>query len=366
MTPDEFLTSALHGDWRVLTSAGLALALVLLVLAWLLRRKSREKLARRVTAAATLLGLAWSAQGMWDTAVNHYHQDVVVASVLFVIFEATLAARMLKAHQYRADYVRRPRHVRAVWVVACVMALVVALGEGPEQAPARLAIPLLVAYGWYVDLTADDNPKDRPRTTLRWTPRRLALWAGILEPGERDAVTIDRDRLRDRMTRLAFRRKHGAAWLNDVLNRTARLERLQTLADEQDITEVRARLARSRVDLLADPQVNPPERETHPVIPEQPHPPERVSPGKPADDPERKQGRHLRGGLILRGAGLKEDAIRVHRQSVTADQPRGMTATFLAALYTPRLGERTAQSFVALARKPVNGHAFTPAEKENR
>jgi hypothetical protein len=355
MHTDTFLPRLLDGDRpEVFVAAGAVV--VLFVLALLLRRTGRGKLARRVTGASTLLGLAWSAQGMWDTAVHHYHQDVVVASVLFVIFEATLAARMLKAHDYRTDRVRRPRHVRAVWVVASVMAVVVALGEGVEQAPARLAIPLLVAYGWYIDLTADDDPKDRPGTSLRWTPRRFALSAGIIEPGENDAQTINAERMRNRMTRLAFKSKHGSAWINEAFRRTARLERLQTLADDADIAEVRARMARSRLSLTAEPApVNPPERETHPVMPEQPKPPERVQPAKPAD-PDRKQGVHTRDGLLLRGAGLKSDAIAMHRQSVTATRPKGMTAAELAALYTPPLGERTSQDFAALARKPINGH----------
>jgi hypothetical protein len=357
MNRDSFLTSALAGDWRALVPAGVVALLVLLLAAWLLRRKGRDKLARRVTAAATLLGLGWSAQGMWDTAVHHYHQDVVVASVLFVIFEAMLTARMLKAHQYRTDFARRPRHVRSVWVIAGVMALVVALGEGWTQAPARLAIPLLVAYGWYVDLTADDDPATRPRTSLRWTPRRLALLVGMIEPGERDAETIDRDRLRNRLTRLAFRKHHGAPMANDLLRRPTRLQRLLTVADDADVTEVRARLARSRVDLMVEPvkPVNPPERETHPVAPPQPNPPERVQPAKPADPQRLPQGVHMRDGIVLRGPELAADAILLMRKSVAQGRP--LTIEQLRDQYTPRLGERKGQEFSAAGRRPLNGNA---------
>src|SRR5699024_3859414 len=129
--------------------------------------------------------------------------------------------------------------------------VVVALGEGWTQAPARLAIPLLVALGWWTDLIAYDDPDARLETSWRWTPRRIGLALGLLEPGERDAMTIDRDRLRGRMTRLAFRKHHGWAWLNDVLRRGVRLQRLQTLADDADVREVRNRLARARIDLMA-------------------------------------------------------------------------------------------------------------------
>src|SRR6185312_11729927 len=181
-------------------------------------------------------------------------QPVQVAAVLFVVFEAWLVGRMLRARQYRADYPRRGKFVTAVMIGASVMAIVVALGEGWAQAPARLAIPLLVAYGWYTDLTADDDPKLKGRTSLRWTPRRFALLIGMIEPGDRDVQTIDRDRLRDRLTRLAFRQHHGHPMTNDVLRRKVRLAKLKTIADDDDLTEVRTRLARMSVDLFDAPK----------------------------------------------------------------------------------------------------------------
>lgn len=338
--------------WPVLAAVGAAAWAALLVLAWLLRRKGRDKLSSRVTAAATLLGLGWSAQGMWDTAVNHYHQDVVVASILFVVFEAMLAARMLKAHQYRADRSRRSRHVASVWTIAIIMAVVVALGEGAEQAPARLAIPLLVAYGWYVDLTADDDPATKPKASLRWTPRRLGLLIGMLEPEARDAQTIDRDRLRGRIVRLAFRGHHGAPWLNDVLRRPVRLQRLLTVADDADVAEVRARLARSLVALM--PAAKPVHREPEP---------REVQPPRPLQVTIGKQGIHSRAGVALRGQELRTDAVALMLASVDVDHPRGMLTHDLATQYDPPLKSRTAEAFASEARRqiprPINGFART-------
>lgn len=343
MTPDNLIGRALT-LWPYLAVAGVALVAALLVLAWLLRRKGRPKLARRITAAATLLGLGWSAQGMWDTAVHHYHQDVAVASVLFVVFEAMLTARMLKAHEHRANFRQRAKHVRSVWVIASVMAAVVALGEGWQQAPARLAIPLLVAYGWYVDLTADDDPDEKPKTSFRWTPRRLGLWIGMLEPGAKDAQTIDRDRLRARLTTLAFRIKYSPDWLNDFLHRPTRLARAKTLADDDDLRAVRARLARMSVDLMVAPE-RP--RESAPSAPR----PVRIQPGK--------QGVHSRAGQTYRGQGLRADALTQMWASVSDERPRGMATAALAALYDPPLKTRTAEAFAAEARReiprPVNG-----------
>lgn len=320
MTTDNLLDRIVGVDplWAVAGVAGVG---VLIALAFLLRYLGRHSLATIVTTAATALGLGWSAQGMWDTAVKHYGQDQVVAWILFVVFESMLLARMLKARQYRTDLARRAKHVRAVWLIAVVMALVVALGEGWIQAPARLAIPLLVAYGWYTDLTADDNPDIKLETSWRWTPRRLGLALGLLEPGAKDAKTIDRDSLRDRMTKLAFRIKYGSDWITDAFRRNVRLSRLKTLADDADLNEVRARLARMSVDLMVPPPVPIPRRTI--------------------EVPTRRSAR------------TADERMSVMLASMTADRPKGMTAQELAGKLGVSL--RTAETVVADARKMVNG-----------
>lgn len=342
MTTDDLLASLHYYPLYWAAGALLALLTVALILRWW----GRNHLSGWVTAAATMLGLGWSAQGMWDTAVHHYHQDVIVAWVLFVVFEAMLAARMLKARQYRADRPRRAKHTRVVWTIAIIMAAVVALGEGWTQAPARLAIPLLVALGWWADLTADDDPAERMATSWRWTPHRVGLALGLLEPGARDARTIDRDHLRDRLTRLAFREHHGAAWLNDLFRRKVRLQRLQTLADETDVREVRARLARSRVDLMA-PSPQPAPIRPLPVAPTA----KIVLPSE-----RRVMGVHERDGREMRGRDLRADAVAQMLASMSPDRPLGMPTADLAALYTPPLGTRTAEGIAAEARKQINGH----------
>lgn len=343
MSTDKLLNAL--PDWPILALGGAAALALLLTLAALLRRKGRSKLSRRLTIASTVLGMAWSAQGMWDTAVHRYDQTTMVASVLFVVFEVMMAARMLKAHEYRADFARRARHVRAVWVIASIMAFVVAAGEGWEQAPGRLAIPLLVAYGWYTDLTADDDPADKPRTTWRWTLTEALILIGAKERGARDGRAIDRDRLRSRMTRLAFRMEHGSRTLNDLFNRRTRLARLKTFADDDDIAEVRARLSRTRVDLLIAPREPKPQPKLKAPVPKVPAVEERLP-----------QGTHERVGRFLKRDELKQDAIAVHRKSVTSERPNGMTASELAALYAPALGIRTAENFAAESRRSLNGN----------
>lgn len=329
-------------DRATLVVLGSAVLVILIVLAVLLRKLRHVKVARIVTTLATGLGLGWSAQGMWDTAVNHYHMTEQVAWVIFVVFEALLLAKMLKANEYRSDIERRAKPVRFVWITASIMAVVVAAGEGWAQAPARLAIPLLVAYGWWTDLTADDPPGARLETSFRWTPRRIGIRIGMLRAGADDAETVDRDLLRDRITQLAFRIEHGDAKLNDLLRREVRLARLKTLADDADIQVVRARLARSKQSLAG--------------LPSEPAPRKQIA--RPAADPDRMpQGVHMRDGQLLRGPELRADAILLMRRSIATGAP--LTTAQLAGHYTPPLKSRSADTLAREGRKPVNGYELS-------
>jgi hypothetical protein len=354
VSTDNILTTIHQADWRW----GLAIAavvLLLVLLARLLRRARQSGAAAAVTSLATTLGLGWSAQGMWDTAVHSYDQGPWTASVLFIVFEAWLLGRMLRAHQYRGDRPRRARFVAAVWTGAIVMAVVVATGEGWSQAPGRLAIPLLVAYGWYTDLTADDDPAEQAVTSWRWTPRRVLLALGAIEPGKRDAHTIDRARHVKAMRDLAFRIGNSHPLLNDALRRRVRLAKLELAADDEMIRAARADL--SRIGTVLQKSAEPEPRETHPVMPPQPVEPERVRPAKPAEsEPQRRvQGVHTRVGRTMRGDELEADAVAVHRKSMSTDRPRGMTAAELAALYEPALGMRKAEEYAAKSRRQING-----------
>lgn len=336
----------------VLAVAAVSLVILLVIVARLLRKLGRRNAATRVTGFATALGLGWSAQGMWDTAVHRYDQGIAVASILFVVFEAWLLGRMLRAYQYRADPARRRKFVTAVWVGASVMAVVVATGEGWVQAPGRLAIPLLVAYGWYTDLIADDDPATVVPTSWRWTPRRLLLAIGALEPGQRDAETIDADRHVIRMRNLAFRIEEGSATLNDLFRRKIRLAKLELAADASMIERARTDLARRGAVLRAEAEPTAPAPAALPSVPSAP----RRRPERPP------QGVHEIDGQTLRGRALREDGIARLLASVSTDLPRGMPTDQFARLYTPPLGTRTAADIAADARKRINGHALTSEE----
>ena len=312
-----------------------AAVVALLVLSILIRRWARNhKLARVVSTAATVLGLAWSAQGMWDTGVHAYGVPWQIASILFIVFEAMLVSQMMKAHQYRTDRRRRARFVRAVWVIASVMGLVVAFGEGLSQAPLRLAVPLLVAYAWWLDLTADDDPDERPETSWRWSSREVGLRLGLLrytDADQRDPTAAERKRLADRIARLAFALEWGEPWVSYLLRRKIRLARLKLDADPAMLTTVAGRLRLStaaigevKVEKLAEEPARADRRE-------RPEP----SPALPTD--------------------RKALARRLMLESITNENPRGMTALQLAQ--ASDYSVRTAEEIVAQVRRErSNGH----------
>lgn len=346
MSTDALLTDVLdrlaHIDWPAVLLVAVPAALALVIVFALTSAKPD----RRVTLIATVIGLTWMAQGMWETATKVYLVPALFAGVLFALFETFMLGNMLRANRFRTDHARRSRPVRFVWSLAVTAGAVVSLAEGWHQAPLRFVVPLLVAWNWYLDLTADDDPAQQQRTSWRWTPHRLLLALGALEPGERDAHTIDRDRHVARMTTLSFRLKRGNAVVSDLLRRDVRLAKLALSADASMVADMHARLARAATVL--DP----------PAMPARPKSALEIPDRRLIIPREGTQGVHVRDGRALRGPDLRADALRLMRDSMAADRPRGMTIAELSAHYEPPLKQRTAETLAAEARR-VNGHNLT-------
>jgi hypothetical protein len=372
LTIDELIAHTREGigDVPVTTAAAVAVV-VLLLLAIVVRRiRKTGRIAHRLTLLANLVGLGWSAQGMWDTAVHHYHVPRLLAFVLFFLGEALIVSRMLMAHEYRRDRPRRARFIRAVWVIATAMGVVVALGEGLNQAPLRLLVPLGVAYSWYLDLTAEDDPAEKIETSWRLTPRYIGLWMGLLEPSARDAKTIDRDHLIKRLTDLTFAQRWGSKRIGVLTRRQIRLARLMLVADDDAIRERDARVARAAQVMGQDEQDGPAEAatvstETHPTPLPQPNEPERVPTPEPTPDREPKPvppapsdrrriaapNVRMVDGVPLAGEALRQHAIDRLLASISPLRPTGMSTEELIESYSPPLGVRTAQGWAAEARK---------------
>lgn len=228
-------------------AVGLVLAIALLV-SW-----RRGKVKSWIVAVSWIAAFGFSAEGMWYVAVDKADVPPVVAAGVFFVFELFQVRSMLAARdRYRATAVFDAdgaivqagdpgKHGSAVWILAAVMGGIVALAaHSPADAALRLSIPLGAALLWWNDLT--DNGVRRQRGSWRWTPRRLLLALGAIEPGERDFETVDRERRIAQMTVIAHKLHHGSARLAGW--RAARLRRLTLAADDAMVAEVHRRVER--------------------------------------------------------------------------------------------------------------------------
>ncbi len=239
----EQLTTGLVGYWRdysagiilvalVATAAFLAVALFV---SW-----RRGRVDRWVSTLAGISVLALSAEGMWVVATKTLGLPPVLAATVFFVAEAVMVNEAMQARRHYAKHKNPGKHGRAVWLIAIVAGGIVAMNSASMvEVPLRMALPLAWCLMWWNDLTADGV--QATRSTWRWTPRRLLLAMGAIEPGERDAETINRDRLTAAMTVTAHRLHSGArlkGW------HAGRLRRLARTADDAIVAEVRARVTR--------------------------------------------------------------------------------------------------------------------------
>jgi hypothetical protein len=105
MTTDSLLTDALDRlariDWLLpVLLVAVPAALVLLIVFALTSKKPD----RRVALIATTIGLAWTAQGMWQAATTTYKVPAPLAGVLFLLFETFMLSAMLRANRFRSEH----------------------------------------------------------------------------------------------------------------------------------------------------------------------------------------------------------------------------------------------------------------------
>ncbi|GAA2517928.1 hypothetical protein [Pilimelia columellifera] len=227
----------------VVLAAGAATVL-LLVVAGVVRHARRGRPDRWVDGVALVLTLAWSAEGMWEVSTGTLDLGAAFAVPALFVFTSLMASAMLRAQRHQRVHGNPGKHGRFAWAVAVAEACVVSLaGDTATEGALRIAIPLLAVGQWWLGMTADGTTEELGRTSWRWTPRRLLLAVGAIEPGERDAVTLDRDRLIARMTRIEHQRRHATK--KTARRHERRLARLSLTADDDVIAEVRQRVDRA-------------------------------------------------------------------------------------------------------------------------
>lgn len=357
-TEDVLNTVGVVPPWVVGVAVAVAVVLLVLLVRALLSW-GKGKAAHVVQWLSTGLGLAWSAQGMYDVATDpeHYHLPTQLAIVLCFVFESYLVARMLVAQRYSTDLPRRRRHVQAVWTAGVVMALVVSLGEGWAQAPARLAVPLLIVYGWYMDLTADDDPAQQLETEWNWTLRKVLVRIGAKKYAKRDQRApneAERQALRDQLARLGLADEIGVSWLGTALRRRQRLAALIAKSDPEVVAEVRERVARASAVHKGGLLGEAPAPEPAPRSVPWPQPPQLELPPRQRRRPAASSAsvhRRVSDGAVVEN--VRDEAVRLERLSIAKGVRGGLgyPARELMMLFDPPLLENTAERAATEARK---------------
>jgi hypothetical protein len=224
---------------------GLALSVLLLI--WVARRVRKIARSERpdgpLSNLVMLVGLGWSSEAVWELT-GRAGFPTSLRLLMFFVLESLLVLAMIRSRRAMREHGHPGRSGRTAWIVASAMALVAAaVADSFAEAVLRGLIPLLVTLAWWDGLLGEGVKRREDVSSWRWTPRRLLLALGAIEPGDRDVETVHRERLVQQMTKLEFRRRHGSKRYTQ--RRAARLARLSLSADDLVIAEVRERVERA-------------------------------------------------------------------------------------------------------------------------
>jgi hypothetical protein len=293
-------------------AVGAAIAALLVVtIAWrkLRRHQQPDKPLSRV---AMLIGLAWSSEAIWELTGRIDGMPTPVRALIFTALEVMLVISMMRAERHVRERGWPGRSGKTAWIIASVMAAVAAgISSSLAEACIRAAIPLLLTLQWWDGVVKEGAEKPAWVTSWRWTPRRLLLWLGAIEPGDRDVDTIHRERLTQQMVRLEFTRRHGNG--RSPVRAARKLARLSLSADDEMIGEVRARV--DRADWFNRAPVEPEPRTEEPAR-------QRPQPSVPQARAARERALRVRGRRTQRRVCAAHPVVKERTVQVTREDPR--------------------------------------------
>lgn len=240
--------------WLIPIGAALAGVAVLVVL---LRNRAHgfHVVGRTITIPMVLI---WEAHGMYKLAVATGLTGIA-AGVVAGMMAGILATLASQADLHHRQHGTLGWPGRLVWIVAAPMGLVVALSAStPSEVALRLALPLLAALLWWVRYAPVIHPGEsrRRQGAWRWTPRRIGVALGLLDPTDADLTTVHAERQIRRLTSTAHRLHHGTRLLRGL--RAAKLRRLGLDATPEMVAEVHRRVALvHEIERLTDPTQQP-------------------------------------------------------------------------------------------------------------
>jgi hypothetical protein len=319
-----------------------ATALVGLTVVWVVRKildlVRGERPDEPLSNMAMLIGFGWSSEAVW-LLTGPSGADLVtpIRIALFAVFEVILIVFMIRAKRNMRILGRPGRAGRNAWLVATGMSLVaVWTAHNAGEAFLRLLVPVLLTAMWWDGLVGETPVRQDGATSWRWTPRRLLLWLGAIEPGERDVETVHRERLTQQMTRLEFKRRHGTEPQRESAAR--RLARLSLVADDDIVTEVRRRVDRAPWFEVAHPDFDdldlPPDKAPVFLAPVSAPPAQPEAPVSGAPVGDEPTGQKVR--QDVRTAQQIEDVVRAMRRADPRLSQRKIADQTLVPLTTVR------------------------------
>jgi hypothetical protein len=236
--------------WQVQAALALLTVVLVVVAAAKLRGGNVDK---RAAKLVMLLGLAWSAQAMYEIATGTFHIEHQVALVICGVFEFALWVTTRRAEAAMETFGWPGKAGRTAWILAGGMALVAALNApGLGGAAFRLAIPLVVTKLWWDGLVGEGAKPEGEESTWLWTPTKIMVRLGLRRPGKNDVATVQRDWLTERMTKLEFARQFGSTKEKDQGKVKMKLAKAALSADQEIIEVVRGRVRLASAAMSGD------------------------------------------------------------------------------------------------------------------
>jgi hypothetical protein len=246
----------------------LVVAMVVTTVVRVARSRQRDRAVGGLTA---LVVLAWTSEGLWEVARFTLGLPLGFAVMTFFVYEAMMLTCALQAERHRKHRPSPGPAGRYVWVLASITATVVALNaETLVEALLRFTLPLAAAGLWWVGITAerDDDPDEVKQLREAVRKRREAIWAigwrrllvavGVMRPVAQTLTDAERERRIRQMVTAADKLQSARPGSRRAEQALQRLRKLARLASANDITAVRARVARTtRIAELVLPATDP-------------------------------------------------------------------------------------------------------------
>ena len=146
-----------------------------------------------LTLTVAALATAVSAQGMWVFFDKSLHLPIPLRIMVFAFLELTVLASALRARSAQLRGGSAGVDGIAMWVLTGLSS-VLAATDAPNTGAlfARLAIPLVAAWGWERSMKLERELKTGWAKTINWrlTPERVLIRLGLADPTDRTASEV--------------------------------------------------------------------------------------------------------------------------------------------------------------------------------